>query len=130
MGGFILKPLNKLTCPPVLGGSSKWCKLQSDEHHRIIILRCRQHNPRQRTVCQKIYRCRWIIGVLDCIPTSTDGEHVLWIDYDNGFHVRCDLRFINHSDEPNAVYYDTLEVWALTDIAPGEEITHDYTDSQ
>jgi hypothetical protein len=25
-----------------------------------------------------------------------------------------------------AAYYDTLEVWALTDIAPGEEITHDY----
>jgi len=37
-----------------------------------------------------------------------------------------DLRFINHSDEPNAAYYDTLEVCALTDIAPGEEITHDY----
>ena len=71
-----------------------------------------------------------IIGVLDCIPTSTDGEYVLWIDADNGFHVRCDLRYINHSDEPNAVYYDTLEVWALTDIAPGEEITHDYTGNQ
>ena len=71
-----------------------------------------------------------IIGVLDVVPTTTDGEHVLWIDEDNGFHVKCDLRFINHSAEPNAVYYDTLEVWALTDIAPGEEITHDYTDSQ
>ena len=71
-----------------------------------------------------------IIGVLDAVATSTDGEHVLWIDDDNGFHVRCDLRYINHSDEPNAVYYDTLEVWTLTDIAPGEEITHDYTDSQ
>ena len=71
-----------------------------------------------------------IIGVLDGVPASTDGEHVLWIDEDNGFHVRCDLRFINHSDEPNAVYYDTLEVCALTDIAPGEEITHDYTDGQ
>ena len=71
-----------------------------------------------------------IIGVLDVVPTTTDGEHVLWVDDDNGFHVKCDLRFINHSDEPNAAYYDTLEVWALTDIAPGEEITHDYTDSQ
>ena len=67
-----------------------------------------------------------IIGVLNGAPTSTDGEHVLWLDAENGFHVKCDLRFINHSDEPNAVYYDTLEVWALTDIAPGEEITHDY----
>jgi len=32
----------------------------------------------------------------------------------------------DHSDSPNAVYYDTLEVCALKDIAPGEEITHDY----
>ena len=71
-----------------------------------------------------------IIGVLDGVPTSTDGEHVLWVDDENGFHVQCDLHFINHCDEPYAVYYDTLEVWALTDIASGEEITHDYADSQ
>ena len=71
-----------------------------------------------------------IIGRIDGVPTSTDGEHVLWVDDENGFHVQCNLRFINHSDEPNAVYFDTLEVCALTDIAPGEEITHDYTDSQ
>ena len=67
-----------------------------------------------------------IIGVLDGVPTSKDGEHVLWLDERRGFHVKCDLRYINHSDEPNAVYYDTLEVCALTDIAPGDEITHDY----
>lgn len=70
------------------------------------------------------------IGVLEGVPTLTDGEHVLWIDENNGILVKCDLRYINHSDEPNAVYYDTLEVFALTDISPGEEITHDYTDSQ
>jgi len=40
------------------------------------------------------------------------------LNEENGFHVKCDLRFINHSDEPNAAYYDTLEVCALTDIAP------------
>ena len=71
-----------------------------------------------------------LIGILDGAPTSTDGEHVLWLDGENGFHVRCDLRFINHSDEPNAAYYDTLDVWALTDIAPGEEITDDYLSGQ
>jgi len=47
-------------------------------------------------------------------------------DEENVFYVKCDLRFINHSDEPNAAYFDTLEVGALTDIAPGEEITDDY----
>jgi hypothetical protein len=49
-----------------------------------------------------------LIGVLDVVLTLTDGEHVLWIDESRGFHVQCDLRYINHSEEPNAVYYDTL----------------------
>lgn len=67
-----------------------------------------------------------LIGILTGVPTTVDGEHVLWLDEKNGFHVHCDLRFINHSDNPNAVYYDNLEVCALKDIEPGEEITHDY----
>jgi hypothetical protein len=67
-----------------------------------------------------------IIGVIDGIPTSTNGEHVLWLDEKSAIQVQCELRFINHSDTPNAVYYDTLEVCALTDIEPGEEITHNY----
>ena len=29
-----------------------------------------------------------LIGVLDGAPTSTDGEHVLWLDEGNGFHVK------------------------------------------
>jgi len=40
--------------------------------------------------------------------------------------VTCDLKFINHSDRPNACYYDDLSVVALRDIETGEEITHDY----
>ncbi len=67
-----------------------------------------------------------LIGILDGVPTSIDGEHVLWLDEHRGVRVKCDLKFINHSDKPNAVYYDTLEVLALTDISPGEEITHNY----
>jgi hypothetical protein len=67
-----------------------------------------------------------IIGVIDGIPTTSNGEHVLWLDQNNAIQVQCELRFINHSDTPNAVYYDTLEVCALTDIKPGEEITHNY----
>jgi SET domain-containing protein len=67
-----------------------------------------------------------IIGIIDGIPTSTNDEHVLWLDEKIGIRVQCELRFINHSDTPNAVYYDSLEVCALTDIMPGEEITHNY----
>ena len=29
-----------------------------------------------------------LIGVLDGAPTSTDGEHLLWLDEENGFHAR------------------------------------------
>jgi SET domain-containing protein len=67
-----------------------------------------------------------VIGVVQGLPAKTDGDHVLWISETNGIHVLCDLRYINHSDTPNAAYYDNLEVCAMRDIAPGEEITHDY----
>ena len=50
----------------------------------------------------------------------------MWVDDENGFLVKCDLRYINHSDTPNAAYYDDLEVCAVRDIEPGEEITHNY----
>lgn len=66
------------------------------------------------------------IGPLEGRHTAEDGPHVLWIDETRGFRVTNDLRFINHADEPNAVYYDDLTVAALTDIYPGQEITHHY----
>ncbi len=67
-----------------------------------------------------------VIGVVDGEETVTDGIYVLWVNDERALEVKCDLRFINHSDNPNAAYYDTLEVCALRDISPGEEITHDY----
>jgi SET domain-containing protein len=67
-----------------------------------------------------------LIGVVRGRPTESDGEHVLWINERSGIQVLCDLRYINHSDTPNAAYYDDLEVRATRDIDPGEEITHDY----
>lgn len=67
-----------------------------------------------------------IIGVVEGVPTAVDGAYVLWVDGQTGIQVQCDLRYINHSDAPNAIYYDTLEVCALKDIVPGEEITHNY----
>jgi len=67
-----------------------------------------------------------VIAIASGEHTNEDGPHVLWINDEAGFHVQCDMRFINHSEEPNACYYDTLEVCALRDIAPGDEITHNY----
>lgn len=67
-----------------------------------------------------------IIGHLETRPCTGDGDYVLWLGPTEGFEVLCDLRYINHSDRPNACYYDDLSVVALRDIAAGEEITHDY----
>jgi SET domain-containing protein len=67
-----------------------------------------------------------VIGIVQGQPTTIDGDHVLWIDENSGFHVKCDLRYINHSDTPNAAYYNNLEVCATQDIKAGDEITHDY----
>lgn len=70
-----------------------------------------------------------VIGIAQGEHTNKDGPHVLWINGKVGYHVQCDLRYINHSEDPNACYYDTLEVCALKDISPGEEITHNYDGS-
>ncbi|MBT4195428.1 MAG: SET domain-containing protein-lysine N-methyltransferase, partial [Gammaproteobacteria bacterium] len=35
-------------------------------------------------------------------------------------------KYINHSDTPNACYYDDKSVVALRDINQGDEITHNY----
>ena len=67
-----------------------------------------------------------VIGVAQGRSTTDDGDHVLWIDENKGFHVQCDLRYINHSNAPNAIYSDTLEVIAIQDIQAGEEMTHNY----
>jgi len=39
------------------------------------------------------------------------------------------LRYINHSDTPNAVF-DGIHLFARTLIRPGEEITFDYSDGE
>jgi len=67
-----------------------------------------------------------LIGQIEGRPTKTDGPYVLWLSQHKGVEVQCQLKYINHSDEPNAIYYDTLEVMALRDINPDEEITHNY----
>jgi hypothetical protein len=74
----------------------------------------------------KAIRKNSVIGYLEGNNTKKDGMYVLWIDHDTGFEVSNDLKYINHSDTPNACYYDDLSVVALRDIKPGEEITHNY----
>ncbi|MEM7562499.1 MAG: SET domain-containing protein [Pseudomonadota bacterium] len=67
-----------------------------------------------------------IIGWLETIPFEKEGDYVLWLSEKKAVEVVCDLRFINHADQPNSCYYDDLSVVAIRDINPGEEITHNY----
>ena len=67
-----------------------------------------------------------IIGRVRGRPCVKDGTHVLWLTETEGFKVNCNLKFINHSDAPNACYYDDLTVAALRNIDQDEEITHNY----
>ncbi|MXW61364.1 MAG: SET domain-containing protein [Acidimicrobiaceae bacterium] len=58
-----------------------------------------------------------------------DGKYVLWIEGDDGtwegVEGAGDLRFLNHSRSPN-VFFDGLDLYALRDISPGEELLFDY----
>ena len=68
-----------------------------------------------------------IIGVIEkAIPSDEDGPHVLWLSDECGYRVEGPMKYINHSEKPNAVYYDDFTVVALKNIAADEEITHYY----
>jgi SET domain-containing protein len=62
--------------------------------------------------------------------TAIDGMHVLWL-YDDeadqweGIDGDNEMRFLNHSDKPNADFWNT-DLYALQEIRADEEITFDY----
>jgi len=70
------------------------------------------------------------IGTYQGPAVSRDGTYVLWISDDRihwtGRSGRNLLRWLNHSDAPNAEF-DGFDLYASTEIAPGEEITFDYS---
>lgn len=57
------------------------------------------------------------------------GSHVLWVHEDDGSVVgrsgRNKLRYLNHSDKPNAEF-DGFHLYAIRAIKADEEITIDY----
>ena len=67
-----------------------------------------------------------LLGICKAKKTREDGSHVLTLGSGEQVKVTCKLKYINHSATPNVAYYDDLTVVALQDIAPGEELTHDY----
>lgn len=70
------------------------------------------------------------IGTYRGPSTQEDGMHVLWIWNEKrerweGIDGQNEMRFLNHSDQPNADWWGT-ELYAIRAIAEGEEITFDY----
>ncbi|HBG96359.1 MAG TPA: SET domain-containing protein-lysine N-methyltransferase [Chromatiaceae bacterium] len=76
------------------------------------------------------FRAGDFIGTYQGREARRDGTYVLWISSDGkhwiGRSGRNLLRWLNHSNRPNAVF-DGFDLYALTDIGIGEEITFDYT---
>jgi SET domain-containing protein len=66
-----------------------------------------------------------VLGRLHGMPTFDDGDYVLWITDELGLELTNDFKYINHDSNPNAAYSD-IDVMALRDIEPGEELLHDY----
>ncbi len=69
-----------------------------------------------------------IIGHFTGNKTKKPSAYTLWIKPNHSIDVDGPLKYINHSKQPNACYYDDLSVVALKTIKKDEEITHDYGD--
>ncbi len=69
-----------------------------------------------------------LIGKIEANKAKKNGPYVLWVADNEGYKVKGPLKYINHSNKPNAAYLDDLTVVALKDIKKGDEITHNYGD--
>jgi len=70
------------------------------------------------------------IGTYDGPATRDDGMHVLWLWNDErerweGINGRNEMRFLNHSSDPNADWWGN-DLYAIRPIARDEEITFHY----
>ena len=94
---------------------------ESPVHGRGLFARC------------EISADTWI-GHYDGPQTQTNGMHVLWVDESTdgknedhwvGYNGNNELRFMNHSAQPNGEM-DGLDLYAVRTIKQGEEITIGY----
>jgi len=70
------------------------------------------------------------IGTYEGPATQQDGMHVLWLWNEErerweGIDGSNEMRFLNHSSQPNADWWGE-DLYALRTIEAGEEITFDY----
>jgi SET domain-containing protein len=74
------------------------------------------------------FRRNELMGTYEGARTRRNGKYVLWIeDGDDVIGIRGtgDLRYLNHSDRPNASMRGD-QLYALRSIGPGVEITIHY----
>ncbi len=71
------------------------------------------------------------IGHYEGPRTRRDGIYVLWVEDERGKPIGIDgkneLRFVNHSRTPNAVFWGDA-LFTLRNVQPGTELTFDYGD--
>lgn len=107
-----------------------------DHNRRLAVSRLRDRVRRgpspihgQGCFARVAFRPGDYIGTYGGPPALRDGTYVLWISDDRvhwrGRSGRNLLRWLNHSDAPNAAF-DGFDLYAVTDILPGDEITFDY----
>lgn len=75
---------------------------------------------------EKSIKAGSVLGYCKVVRTQEACEHTLTLDDNSMYRVLCDLKYINHARPSNVIYYDDFSVVALRDIAPGEELLHDY----
>ena len=101
--------------------------VEDKEGHQVVVLESAIHG-RGLFAGEHIPDDSWI-GTLVGSTTREDGEHVLWISEDDGrtwgLEGENELRYVNHSSDPNAVFYGA-DLFSLRFIEEGEEITFDY----
>jgi SET domain-containing protein len=74
------------------------------------------------------------IGAYEGTPTMEDDTYVLWVDHGDdetedwrGVDGANELRYMNHSSRANTEFIG-VNLYALRDIEPGEELTFHYGD--
>jgi uncharacterized protein len=65
------------------------------------------------------------IGQMKGLPAIRDSMYTIWVE-NEGTRVTNNLKFLNHSQTPNAIVREDLTVVACEDIAVDQEITFDY----
>ncbi len=74
-------------------------------------------------------RAHCLVGVYEGERTSENDTYVLWFEDEGGQVVgidgRNELRYVNHSSNPNTEFWGD-QLFTLRTIQPGTELTFDY----